>query len=151
MLQRLLLLGCEVVDSSVVENPPAAIHCCVPRLVDLVGETEPRLERSEESGATCTVGEVPRRVELQEEKGIILRERVVKVLRRHVAVVQHVALVIPSNAGVERQPGSRAPVILEVCSDLLVVRVVEWVSELEFQMLRNMEAVGVGPHKERVF
>ena len=44
MLQRLLLLRREVVDGSVVEDPPPAIHRGIPRLVDLVGKAEPWLK-----------------------------------------------------------------------------------------------------------
>src|SRR5207248_2471208 len=64
---------------------------------------------------------------------------------------EHVALVIPADPDIERKARRRAPVVLEIRADLGVGGVVQRVSELKFEMLRDFETVGVGPHEERVF
>ena len=63
---------------------------------------------------------------------------------RPIAIIEHVALIIPTDADIERQPRRRTPVILDVCSDLRVAGVVERVAHLEFHVLGNVEAVRVG-------
>ena len=150
MLQGFLLLGREVVDGAVVEDPPATVNSCVPHLVDLIRKAKSWLEGSEESRAPRAVGEVSHRIERLEEKRCVLCERVVDIPRCHVAVVQHVALIIPADADVERQPRRQVPVILKVCTDLGVARVVVRVPQLEFEVLRNVEAVRIGCDEQRI-
>src|SRR5256714_4684425 len=64
---------------------------------------------------------------------------------RHVPRVEHVALIVPAHAEVEQQPLDRRPVILEVCTDLIVVLLHERVAATEPELERNLEIVGLVP------
>src|SRR5207247_1693751 len=60
---------------------------------------------------------------------------------RHETGVEHVALVIPAHADVEQQASYRTPVILEVRSDLVVVRLHERIARSEPELERSRKVV----------
>ena len=103
MSDFLRFVDCDVEGDAVVIKSPAAEDRRSFRLVDCVREPDARLERSLERLAIVTRCDIPVEVERHEQVRSISRQRVDSHLRSHVVGVQHVRLIVPANAEIERQ------------------------------------------------
>ena len=142
VLLRELLLDRVVEQRPIVEDAEAAIHGRCPRPVQGIGQPEARLERAHEARSLCPVREIALRIDREEHLTRILRQRIHDRLGRDVAVVQHVAFVVPPDAKVQRQGLDGTPIVLQVRTDLQIVGDEVRITGVELDPIWDLEAVG---------